>query len=96
MILVLFVFVFSCSQEGGSNDSKEKLTAHCIRECVLETGASEICDTECRCSVQKLLGENSEADFKDLVQNITQDKTDNDSSVNKFKNALNSCKDLSN
>ena len=91
--LVLCVFAFSCGQQGDSSDPKEKLTAYCIRECVLETADSEICDTKCKCAAQNLSEEYSKEDFMNLVQDITQDKTDNVDSIDKLKHSLKSCKD---
>ncbi len=93
--LVLFVFAFSCGQQGDSNDPKEKLTAYCIRECVLETADSELCDTECKCATQNLSGEYSKENFISLVQNITETNTDNAVAVEKLSNTLEICKDRS-
>jgi len=91
--LVLCVFAFSCGQGGDSSDPKERLTAYCIRECVLETADSELCDTKCKCAAINLSEEYSKEDFMNLVRDITQDKTDNVDSVDKLTNSLKSCKD---
>jgi hypothetical protein len=93
--LMLLVFSFSCSPQGDSNDPFEKLTAYCIRECVIETSDSEICDTQCKCASEKLSNEYSKEEFVNLVQAITQNNTANLDSVQKLRNALDLCKDRS-
>jgi len=93
--LMLLVFSFSCSPQGDTNDPIEKLTAYCIRECVLETSDSEICDTECKCAAKKLTEEFSKEEFINILQNITETKTDNADAVQKLSNALEICKDRS-
>ena len=95
MVLSLFVLVYSCGQDGDSSDDVENLVSYCIRECVLETGASEICDTRCKCATQKLSSGLSKAEFRDLARNITQDQAD-DRAIRMFKDALNNCKYASN
>lgn len=81
--------VLSCSSDY---DPKQSLVSYCIRECVIETSASEICDTECKCAAEKLSSEYSEEDFINLVQAIKQEKAD---SIAKLTNSLQSCKELS-
>ena len=96
IVLVLFVFAFSCGQQSDSNGPKEKLTAYCIRECVLETADSELCDTECKCAASSLSDEFSKEEFLNLVQNITEtntDNTDNADAIEKLSNTLEICKD---
>jgi len=90
--LVVFVFVFSCSSQGDSESSTEKLAAYCIRACVLETSDSQICDTECKCAASKLSGELSKENFISLVQNITETNGDNSDAVLKLSKALEICK----
>lgn len=92
MVLVMFVLALSCGQDGGSNDATEKLTDYCIRECVLETAASEICDNRCKCAAEKLSSEYSKADFSTLAHNITHEVEDTESDI-RFKRALSSCFD---
>jgi len=90
--LVVLVFVFSCSSKGDSESSTEKLAAYCIRECVLETSDSQICDTECKCAASKLSGEFSKEKFISIVQNITETNGDNSDAVLKLSKALEICK----
>ncbi|MGB2692873.1 MAG: hypothetical protein WBB48_08585 [Thermodesulfobacteriota bacterium] len=85
-IVCLMLVVISCS---SGNDPNQELTSYCIRECVIETSASEICDTECKCAAEKLSSEYSKEDFANLVQAITQDQAD---SIKKLKNSLESCR----
>ena len=86
-LITLMLLAASCS---SNNDPKQDLTSYCIRECVIETSASEICDTECKCATEKLSSEYSTADFVNLVQSITQDNAD---SIEKLKNSLKTCKE---
>jgi len=83
------LIVLSCS---SNNDPKQSLASHCIRECVIETSASEICDTVCKCATEKLSSEYSEEDFINLVQAIKEEKAD---SIAKLTNSLQSCRELS-
>jgi len=89
---MLLLPIFSCSPQSESTDLNEKLKAHCIRECVLETSDSEICDTECKCASNKLSREFSKEEFTNLVQNIAETKVNNTDSVEKLQNAVDSCK----
>lgn len=89
LVLCLLTFTISCTSE---NSPKSDLTSYCIRKCVLETAASEICDTQCRCAVDKLYDEYSKDDFVNLEQGITQDDRD---SLQKLKSSLELCKDSS-
>lgn len=88
LVLCLLSFTLSCTSE---NDPKSELTSYCVRECVLETAASEICDTQCKCAVDKLYQEYSD-DFAKLEQGISRDDKD---SLQKLENSLESCKDVS-
>lgn len=90
---VVLIFVFSCSSQGDSENSIEKLTAYCVRECVVETGDPESCDTGCRCASEKLSSEYSNGDFAALVQAITQGKSESQESWQELANSLKSCKD---
>lgn len=89
LIVCLLLVTVSCS---SSNDPKQELASHCIRECVMETSASEICDTECKCAAEKLSSEYSKEEFVNLVQAINEN---NAVSTEKLKNSLQSCRDLS-
>ncbi len=87
LLITLMLLAASCS---SNNDPKQDLASYCIRECVIETSASEICDTECKCATEKLSSKYSTADFVNLVQSITQDNAD---SIEKLKNSLKTCKE---
>lgn len=93
--LVALVFIFSCSSQGDSESSIGKLAAYCIRECVIETSDSQICDTQCKCAASSLSDELSKQEFISLVQNITETNTNNLDAVQKLRNALDLCKDRS-
>ena len=90
--LMVLVLSFSCSPQGDSNDPIEKLTGYCIRECVLETPDSQICDTECKCAAKKLSEEFSKEEFINLMQNITETKTDDAYAIGKLSTTLEICK----
>jgi len=85
----------SCSSTDTNENSAEKLSAYCIRECVLETGDSEICDTRCGCASKYLSEKLSKGEFSKLVIDITkgdsQDLEETDSEK-QFKNAIKHCK----
>ena len=68
--LIFLILVSSCGKDNSEN-SIEELAAYCIRECVLETSDSEICDEKCKCAANKLSGELSK--YKNSVENISQD-----------------------
>ena len=90
----LFVYT-SCSGSNNSETPEARLNAHCIRECVLKTGASEICDTKCKCVSEILSEELSKDRFLNLVSSLTErDSQDSEDaeSVKEFKGALKRCK----
>ncbi len=93
-MMVLVLFAYSCSRDKESKNLEEKLAAMCIRECVLETGGSEECDSSCRCAARKISNEYSKSDLTNLVQTLTQNGNDSTESILKFKNTLKSCRDL--
>ena len=89
---MLLVFSFSCSSQGDSNDPIEKLTAYCIRQCVLSTAASELCDTKCKCAAKNLSDELSKEEFNNLVLDLSNANNPNPENVEKLSKALDSCK----
>lgn len=58
---------------------------------MIESSASEICDTMCKCATEKLSSEYSKEDFGNLVQAI---KNENAGSIAKLTNSLQSCRNL--
>lgn len=58
----------------------------------METSASEICDTQCKCAAEKLSSEYSKEDFATLVQAINENNT---VSIEKLKSSLESCRSSS-
>ena len=68
----MFLPALSSCSPGGP---EERLTAYCIRECVIYTSDPDICDTRCDCAVDKLSAEMSRRDFLSMVNKIT--KNDN-------------------
>ena len=91
-MMVLVLFAFSCGHDEESKDLEEKLTAICIRECVLETGGSEECDSSCRCAARKISAEYTKSDLINLVQALTQGSGSSAESVLIFKNTVKSCR----
>lgn len=90
--LMLLVLSFSCSSQGDSNDPIEKLAAYCIRECVLETSDSEICDTECKCAADKLSQTFSKDKFSKLVNGLTETNAVNPDSISELRKAFEICR----
>ncbi len=98
LILLLLVgsFIYtSCSGDDSNQIPTEKLSAYCIRECVLETGDSSLCDTRCDCASKVLSEKLSKDEFSQLVSTVTgkglQELTQNEN-VKEFKVAIKRCK----
>ncbi|MEQ9618507.1 MAG: hypothetical protein RIG61_04975 [Deltaproteobacteria bacterium] len=67
-LLLLFA---SCNSAVNEDSPEEQLNSYCVRECVIETSDAEICDTRCRCAVEKLSSRVSERELKEIVKGIT-------------------------
>ncbi|MEM7009517.1 MAG: hypothetical protein AAF462_10325 [Thermodesulfobacteriota bacterium] len=96
MVLVLILGAYSCGSDGGddsNDDSDQDIVSLCIRECVQQTGASEICDTECKCAAEKLSSEYTDEEIQAHVENITQEKIRSAESISILKYALKSCRE---
>lgn len=89
--LILLLLMVSCNSSGQSGGSAERLNAYCIRECVIETGDSEICDTRCKCAVEKLVSAMSVKEFSELTDGITLERESSNNDVSKLGNALETC-----
>lgn len=78
----------------SSQPPGEKLDTHCVRECVLETGAAEICDTVCKCASTKLSDKLSSDEFQKLVSSVTgsgSEDSEADEYLKEYKNAFSLC-----
>lgn len=89
--------LFICTSCGTSNNETpaEKLSAYCIRECVLETGDSSLCDTKCDCASKILSEKLSKDEFSKLVIDITggdSQDLDETESMKEFSDAVKRCK----
>jgi hypothetical protein len=93
--LISSLLLISCGSTSSNETSSEKLSAYCIRECVLETGDSEICDARCDCTSKTLSEKLSKDEFSKLVIDITgggsQDLEDT-KSIKEFTVAIKRCK----
>jgi len=89
VLILTTLIICGCSRD--SKDPAERLTAYCIRECVIETSAAEICDTKCRCAVSKLAGDVSAKEFAELAKGISDDGSREKVYVQKFKTAFEDC-----
>ena len=89
-ILFLMLIVVSCS---SNKDPMQELTTSCIRDCVMETSDSELCDTACKCAALSLSDNLSKEEFLNLVQSINETNGDNQDSLSKLSNALKICMD---
>jgi len=86
--------IFLCGCSRGSQDPAERLTAYCIRQCVLETSDSEVCDTKCKCAVETLAGDVPGREFAELVNEIIKNGPHAEDYIHKFKIAFVSCPGL--
>lgn len=91
-VIMGMLLVFSC---GSQDNSKNELSAYCVRLCVESTGDPEICDTQCRCAADDLSSQYSDEDFSKFVQNITQKENEHNEYTEKLRNSLESCKSVS-
>ena len=95
LLLLGSLFIYTSCGIGGSETPQAKLDAYCVRECVLETGDSSLCDTRCNCA-SKLLSEKLSNDkFSKLVIDITEGDSkgpEETESIKEFKNAIKHCK----
>lgn len=92
MFFLLFLFA-SCNSAVTSGNPEERLNAYCVRQCVIETSDAEICDSRCKCAVEKLSSEVSEQELKEIADVIS---TENDAwkeGLQKLREALQSCID---
>jgi hypothetical protein len=91
IFLISVLIVVSCS--GGNSESPgEALKAYCIRECVLETAAAEICDARCVCAVDRVEASTSAEGLRELQRIVTQPNNPGPGGGGElFKEALESC-----
>jgi|GEM_PF-1272156 len=85
----------SCSGSNNNETPKARLNAYCVRECVLETGDSEVCDTRCKCASKSLSEKLSADEISKLVSSLPDRKAQASSdseSKKEFKDALKRCK----
>ncbi len=87
-VIMGVLLVFSC---GSQDNSKNELSAYCIRLCVGDTGDPEICDTQCRCAAENLSSQYTNEDFTEFVQNLTQNENEHNEYTEKLRNSLQSC-----
>ncbi|MEW6143617.1 MAG: hypothetical protein AB1598_01220 [Thermodesulfobacteriota bacterium] len=88
--IVLFWFLSGgCSP--GPDDPREDLIAYCVRECVIETSDSEICDTRCKCAVKNLEEETTAQELRKIASGITKNDDTTNEFVVKFRDAFKKC-----
>ena len=95
LVLVFTFMLITCRGDRNSQTPGEKLDAYCVRECVLETGGSEVCDTICKCASNKLSAKLSRKEFAKLVSSITESGSGYEGEseyLHEFKNAFGLCK----
>lgn len=89
LIFSVFSLHFSCSSQ---NTPQKDLADYCIRQCVLETGDSEICDTQCKCAAEKVSQQHSDKDLVTIVDALNQEDNNNSDIKDMLKRTLESCK----
>lgn len=95
MVMASAAALLGCGSDWNKQSPGEKLDTHCVRECVLETGAAEICDTVCKCVSTKLSDKLSGDEFQKLVSSVTQSgskDSEADEYLKEYKNAFSLCK----
>jgi hypothetical protein len=75
----------------GPDDPREDLTAYCVRECVIETSDSEICDTRCKCAVKYLEEGTSTQELRKIADGITKDDDSANEFIVQFRDAFKKC-----
>lgn len=94
-VLVSLTFFFasflflSCTRDSGG-DPGENLRSYCIRECVTETSDAEICDTKCKCAVEKLANDTG-GEFGDIAKQIVENGPQAGEYIQKFGDAYSQC-----
>jgi hypothetical protein len=92
--ICIFPVLLSWSCSRDRENTVESLNAYCVRECVIDTSDSQICDTRCKCAVEKLAGGMSGEEFLSLVDGITKNDAASNEYIEKFKNAFDGCKSI--
>lgn len=88
-VFLLLPFV-SC----GKDNPEERLSAYCVRECVIETADPEICDTRCKCAVEKLSSGLTSQEFSHLAARIASKDGADAEDLSRFNDAYQSCKPI--
>lgn len=91
-VIMVVLLVFAC---GSQDNSKNELSAYCVRLCVEDTDDPEICDTQCMCAAEDLSSQYTDEDFSEFVQNLTQNENEHNEYAEKLRNSLESCKKVS-
>ncbi len=86
VLLILLSFGYSKS----SDDPKEHLNAYCVRECVIEAADSEICDTRCKCAVDKISSQLTSRKLSDFADRITSNDHVDAEDLSRFKDIFQS------
>ena len=92
--LLIFPLLISFGCSSASDKPEDHLNAYCVRECVIETADSEICDTRCNCTVEKLSSGLTNQEFSDLAARITSNDAADAEDLSRFKDAFLSCKPI--
>lgn len=90
-LFIIFSLLLYGSCSGDSGGPAGDLVAYCVRECVIETSAAEICGTRCSCAVSKLADRMSEQDLGKLSEAITKNGATDSRDSAELKDALENC-----
>lgn len=93
--VILSLQLLSCGGAADSENPEEKLKSYCVRQCVLETGDSSICDTRCKCAAVTLSDKLSAEELNSLLSSITgKDTQASDNAMKEFEKAFSHCKSV--
>lgn len=94
LIVLAGLFIYTSCGINNQETPEEKLDAYCVRECVLESGDSSLCDTRCVCASKLLSEKLSNDEFSKLVIDITEGDSkgpEGTESIKEFKDAIKHC-----
>jgi len=91
VFLLSCIFLTVCKTPSNNGDELLKLTQFCIRSCVLETSAPEICDTRCMCAAKKIQQDMGEIQLKKFISDITSEKSNSKNAQRELAKAIQIC-----
>lgn len=92
LTLFFLIFLFaSCNSADNGGSPEERLNGYCVRQCVMETSDAEICDTRCKCAVEKLASGVSGQELKEIAGGISEENNGWKGDLQMLREAFQSC-----